>query len=127
MADQQTAPAASKAGINGRTAQSNNAIREALRKQPQIKINVPRPTHVKKGMHYNEIVTINGYTLTIPTGVFCTVPEEAYLILVRAGKIQPTREEDMHEVPAMVTQDGPEYQLMSQGGAGSISNPVNVI
>ena len=118
---------AAKSGLRGGIAQSNNSLKEVLSKQEKIKINVPRPSHIKKGMHYTEQVMINGYPFLIPTGVFCTVPEEVYLILVRAGKLQPLREEDMCELPAIVTQDGPEYQQMASGGAGSISNPINII
>lgn len=111
--------------LRGRTAVSNNAMQAALAKMPKMKINIPRPQHVKKGMHIKERVTINDYTIDVPCGVFCEVPEEVYLILVRAGKIQPQREEDMKEVPAFLTQEGPEYDHVA-GGSGSVNNPISI-
>jgi hypothetical protein len=125
MADEQEPKGDDKVakGLKGGVAKSNNAVKAALDKQPKIKINIRRPDHVKKGMHFNEVVSINGHSYKIPTGVFVEVPEEVYLILVRGGKVQPVREEDEHEVPAIVTQEGPEYQFMS-GGQGSMANPI---
>ncbi len=116
---------AARKGLKGQTAKSMNAIRDELARMPKMRINVPRPQHIKKGMFYSIPVTINGYTMTVPTGCFSSVPMEVYLILVRGGHIGPMRDEDMHEVPAFITMDGPEYLLM-EGGTGSMSNPIPV-
>lgn len=126
MPVQETLDRAAAEGLKGRSAQSMNATRDAINKQDKVRLMVPRPQHIKKGMHYKIPVTINGYSYQIPTGVWIELPEEVYLVLLRSGQCTPQRPGDELEVPAMVTMQGPEYELMSQGGAGSMSNPVQV-
>ncbi len=115
-----------QAGLKGRTAQSLNEVRDAVNKQPKVRLQIRRPERIKKGMHYRIPVTINGYTWQVPTGQWVEVPEEVYLILVRSGHAQPVRPDDEHEVPAFITQEGEEYNLMQAVGAGTVGNPITV-
>lgn len=120
----ETADPKAAAGLKGGVAQTMNAIRDEIRKQDRVKLMIPRPQHIKKGMHHSIPVTINEYTFKVPTGVWVDLPEEVYLILVRSGQVAPQREVDQNEVPAFITQEGPEYDRMS--GAGSMGAPVMV-
>lgn len=71
----------------------------ALREMKQYRVRV-RPLFGEDPKIITSIpVVINGYRFTIPYNVSVMLPEEAYLILVRAGRIDPQEDEHEHEVP----------------------------
>src|SRR4051794_15553094 len=76
------------------------SIKELLGRQPKYRIRIPYELGIDKRSNETALpVTINGHRYDIQRGVYVTVPEEVYLVLVRAGKIDPQKPEHESEAP----------------------------
>jgi hypothetical protein len=75
-------------------------IKEQLAKQPKFRIRLRHELGKKDQKKEGALsVGINGHFHFIKRGEYVDVPEEVYLILVRAGEVEAQRPEDEKETP----------------------------
>lgn len=66
----------SQSSIEAEISADQKTVKEALAKQPKVRIFIPLGIGEKKGSpSAYESVTINGYRMVLPKGEYCTVPQ----------------------------------------------------
>jgi hypothetical protein len=78
----------------------NMNVKAQLDAQKKYRVRLRHEVGAKdRGKENTLTVGVNGHFHFIKRGEFVDVPEEVYLILVRAGEIEPQSPEHDHEVP----------------------------